>query len=124
MVRTTEEWIGKDDDAKIPDRVRLRVFDRHNGICHRSGRKIRAGERWQCDHVVALVNGGQHRECNLAPILIAPHKEKTRDDVAEKKINARVRSKYLGIKKRKGLPMPGSRDSKFKRKIDGRWERR
>jgi 5-methylcytosine-specific restriction endonuclease McrA len=117
MARTVVEWRGKTDDAKIPDRVRLRVFDRHNGICHRSGRKIRAGDGWQCDHVVALVNGGLHRESNLAPILTDQHKAKTAEDVAERAKVARKRKKHLGI--RKPSRFPGSKDSGWKKKMDG-----
>jgi 5-methylcytosine-specific restriction enzyme A len=75
------------------------VFDRHNGVCHLSGRRIRPGEAWDCDHVVALVNGGEHREGNLAPALKAAHAVKTKADVAEKSITARKRTKHLGIKK-------------------------
>lgn len=117
MSRTPPEWIGKSDDAAIPPRVRVRVFDRHGGRCHLTGRRIRAGEAWDCDHVVALVNGGQHRESNLAPALKAPHRAKTAADVAEKASVYRKRTKHLGIKKPSRFP--GSRDSKFKKRMDG-----
>lgn len=117
MSRTVDEWIGKNDNAAIPPRVRVRIFDRCGGICHLSGRRIRSGEAWDCDHIVALVNGGQHRESNLAPALKAFHQEKTRADVAEKSLVYRKRSKHLGIKKPSRFP--GSRDSKFKKRIDG-----
>lgn len=99
MSRSTAEWIGKTPDAAIPPRVRLRVFERHGGICHLSGRRIRAGEPWDIDHVVALVNGGVHRESNLAPALCDKHREKTAADVAEKSMIYRKRTKNLGIKK-------------------------
>jgi len=35
----------------------------------------------------------------LAPALKAPHREKTKADVAEKSLTARKRKKHLGIKK-------------------------
>src|SRR4051812_15351066 len=97
MSRSTPEWIGKDHNAPIPPRVRLRVFERYGGICHISGRRIRAGEQWDCDHLVALVNGGSHRESNLAPALRDKHREKTREDVAEKSRNYRKRASHLGL---------------------------
>jgi 5-methylcytosine-specific restriction protein A len=97
MSRSTPEWIGKDHNAPIPPRVRLRVFERYGGICHISGRRIRAGEQWDCDHLVALVNGGSHREFNLAPALRDKHREKTREDVAEKSRNYRKRASHLGL---------------------------
>lgn len=119
MSRSTDEWIGKTDDAAIPPRVRLRVFEAHGGICHLSGRRIQAGEHWDCDHVVALVNGGEHRESNLAPALRDKHREKTANDVREKSIVRRKRMKSIGIAPKKGRPMPGSKASKFKRKMNG-----
>jgi 5-methylcytosine-specific restriction protein A len=99
MSRATEEWVGKTDDAKIPARVRLRVFETHWGKCHISGRRIMAGEAWECDHVIALINGGENRECNLAPALKEFHKAKTKADVAEKSRVSRKRQKHLGIKR-------------------------
>lgn len=97
MARSTEEWIGKSDDTPIPPRVKARVFERHGGICHLSKRKIAAGEPWDCDHVIALINGGENRESNLAPALRTKHREKTAEDVAEKSKVARMRAKHLGI---------------------------
>lgn len=98
MARSVSEWTGKSDDARVPPRVRLRIFERHGGICHLSGVKITPGMAWDLDHIVALVNGGKHVESNLAPALKAPHKAKTARDVAEKSAIARVRKKALGIK--------------------------
>lgn len=97
--RFVAEWIGASPNAKIPARVRLRVFERHNGKCHLTKRRIRAGEAWECDHVIALCNGGEHRESNLAPALGEPHKIKTKSDVREKSKVARLRKRHLGIKK-------------------------
>ena len=97
MSRALPEWIGATDDTPIPPRVKARVFLAHNGVCHVSGRKIRPGEPWQCDHVVALINGGENRESNLAPATVCAHKEKTNDDLAIKAKTARIRAKSLGI---------------------------
>ena len=109
-------WIGATPDTPIPPRVKLRVFERHNGICHLSGRKIRAGEPWDCDHVKALINGGENRENNLAPALRDKHREKTAEDVAEKSAIYTKRIKHLGIAKPKSrLTHP-----KLKRTFDGR----
>lgn len=103
MSRRTDEWVGKNDDSMPPPRVRLRVFEAHGGVCHISGRRIQAGEAWQLDHIVALINDGENRESNLAPALTAPHKAKTRADVAEKARVARKRKAHLGLKKPRTL---------------------
>lgn len=114
-----DEWIGSSPDAKIPDRVKARVFERYGGRCYLSGIKIGPGMAWEVEHVLALAAGGEHRESNLAPVLAKAHKEKTREDrKVIAKIN-RVRKKHLGLK-RSGRPMPGSRRSKWRRKLDGR----
>lgn len=99
MTRAVTEWIGKNDDSMPPPRVRLRIFEAHGGVCHISGRRIQAGEAWQLDHIIALINGGENRERNMAPALTAPHKAKTRLDVAEKARVARKRKTHLGLKK-------------------------
>jgi 5-methylcytosine-specific restriction endonuclease McrA len=121
-MRTIAEWIGKTDDQAVPDRVRLRVFDKYHGVCAECGIGIRNGP-WVCDHRIALINGGENRESNLQPI----HKrcdtaKKTPRDVAMKSKNYRVRLRHLGIQKPKGKPFPGSRRSKIKMKIGGGWE--
>jgi 5-methylcytosine-specific restriction protein A len=123
-MRTLPEWIGKTDDEPVPPRVRLRVFEHFHGVCGICTVKIIA-KRWTCDHKKALANGGANRESNLWPIHEAcDRKVKTPADAAEKRVNNRVRSKHLGIKKRKGRPMPGSRDSGIRKRMDGTVERR
>lgn len=99
MARSVPEWIGKTPDTKVPDRVRLRIFEREGGRCWISGRKITPpADKWDLDHKVALINGGEHRESNLFPALRDKHRAKTAQDVAEKAVTARVRSKHLGIR--------------------------
>lgn len=118
MGRTVKEWVGRSDDTAAPPRVRLRVFEAHGGICALTGRKIRPGDDWELDHEQALTNGGENCESNLQPVLKEAHKAKTAQDVAQKSKDRRVRSKHLNIHKPK-TTLPGSRGSKFKRKIDG-----
>jgi 5-methylcytosine-specific restriction protein A len=83
-MRAVEEWVGKTDDTKAPPHVRLRIFQREDGRCHISGRKIMPGEPWDLEHKIALCNGGENRESNLFPALRDKHREKTAEDVAEK----------------------------------------
>lgn len=112
--RSTDEWIGKDADTPPPPRVRIRVFEAHGGRCHISKRKIKGGEAWDCDHVIALCNGGENRESNLAPALREKHREKTKADVALKSKVARTKAKHLGV-----YPKGRGFNSRFKRKVSG-----
>lgn len=100
MTRSIEPWRGATDDAKIPDRVRLRIFTDHRGLCHRTGVKLRPGH-WQLDHVIALCNGGTHSENNLAPISTEAHREKTATDVKVRAKIDRIRKREAGIKSAK-----------------------
>lgn len=118
MSRSVPEWIGATPDSVPPPRVRQRVFDRFDGICQETGRKILPGDEWQCDHEIALINGGENRERNLRPVLTEGHKVKTARDVAQKAKDDRVRKKHLGIWEA-DQPLPFGRKSKLKRKING-----
>lgn len=128
MPRSLPEWIGKTEDTPVPPRVKLRVFERCQGRCHISGRKIMPGDLWDMDHVVALCNwtgeGHGNRESNLAPALRDKHREKTKADVAEKAVSYRKRSKHIGAKAPSRRPIPGSKATRFKKKISGEVERR
>jgi 5-methylcytosine-specific restriction protein A len=97
-MRSVPEWVAKHDDERVPDRVRLRIFDRCEGRCHISGRKIQTGEAWELDHIKALANGGEHRESNLAPALVKEHRKKTAIDRRLKAKTDRMRKKHLGMK--------------------------
>lgn len=117
--RSVPEWIGKHPDQKVPDHVRLRIFDRYEGRCYLSGAKIRAGDAWELEHIIALTLGGEHRESNLAPALVEHHKAKTAQDRRKKKKSDRVRRKHFGMHRAK-YPMHGGRKSREKKTIDGR----
>lgn len=96
-MRSVEEWRGKTDDSAIPPRVRLRVFERFNGVCQLSQRKIMPGDEWQVDHIVALWRGGKHAESNLQPVLKQPHQDKSSEEQSIQAKCDRVRKKHLGI---------------------------
>jgi 5-methylcytosine-specific restriction enzyme A len=119
MARSLDEWWGATDDTPAPPRVRARVFLAHGGVCHITGRKIAPGEKWELDHVVALINGGENKESNLAPALAWAHKAKTARDVAQKAKDARVRAKHIGAAPVSRNPLPGGKGGRFKRKING-----
>jgi 5-methylcytosine-specific restriction endonuclease McrA len=123
-MRSVAEWVGKSDDTAIPPRVKIRVFDATGGRCNECLRLITPGMGWQCDHIVALVNGGQNRETNLQPLCTLCHLHKTGRDVEVKAHTHAVRTKHLGLRKAKGRPMPGTKASGLRKRMDGRVERR
>jgi 5-methylcytosine-specific restriction protein A len=123
-VREVPEWIGATDDADIPKRVRLRIWERYHGRCPMCGRPLFPG-RYQIDHVIALANGGPHSEYNLQPVCTDPcHSGKTQTDVKQKALHYPKRLANAGIKKKTSRPMPGSKASGWKRTFSNGWEKR
>jgi 5-methylcytosine-specific restriction protein A len=118
MTRAVPEWIADHDDQAIPPRVRLRVWDQFDGRCALCVRRLFPSDKWQCDHIVALVNGGEHRERNLRLLCDWCHKEKTASDVAQKSKDRRKRAKHVGIKK-PGRKIPGSKGTGIRKPING-----
>lgn len=118
--RSVTEWIGKSPETSVPARVKIRIIDAQNGKCGCGcGVKLgMAGEVIEFDHITALINGGENRESNLRALRKRCHKSKTAQDVAEKSTVARKRKKALGLQPAKSS-IPGSKGSRWKRKIDG-----
>lgn len=112
-MRAVKEWAPRSDDTPIPNRVRLRVYDRYSGKCSNCGMEIGARNPWEIDHKIALVNGGLHAESNLRPLCRGCHCVKTISDVVEKALIYSIRSKHVGLKKRSKFV------SRFKRKVNG-----
>ena len=105
--RSVPEWIAKHADQKVPASVRLRIFRNAGGVCYLSGRKIAIGEAWELEHVKPLSMGGEHRETNLQPALIAPHRDKSKREAgARAKADASAKS-ALGIRAQPSRPMQG-----------------
>lgn len=98
MARSVAPWVGKTDDTAIPPRVRLRVWDREEGKCHRCRRDIPADDAWIIEHRQALILGGANAEPNLCLSCSWCKPVKDAEDAAAKSKTAAVRSKHLGIR--------------------------
>ena len=100
-------------------KVRLEAYQRSGGNCEECSAKLYPG-KYDYDHVVPDTMGGLPTLENCRVLCTACHSRKTgtRDAPAIAKSN-RVRAKHLGLKVKRGPPMPGSRRSKWKRKMDG-----
>jgi 5-methylcytosine-specific restriction enzyme A len=125
MTRPVDEWIGRADETPVPARVRLRIIDRQGSRCACGcGVKLGlAGERIEFDHRPALINGGENRESMIEAVRAPCHRIRTNEDVAEKAAVARKRKKALGLHRSKAT-LPGSKASKWKRKVSGEVVRR
>lgn len=74
--------------------------------------------KYHFDHIIPAALGGNNDLCNCAVLCIPCHKDKTeRRDVPIIAKAKRVSDRHLGIRKKSQFP--GSRDSKWKKKLDG-----
>lgn len=99
-------------------------FLEHGGQCHICGQKIHVGQVWEREHVIPLAQGGSDELDNQRPAHAVCHKGKTAKDAGDTARAKRREAAYLGIKKPKARPLPGSKASGWKRKMDGTIVRR
>lgn len=103
----------------LTPKQRLELFIRHKGICCICGGKIDGVREMWDEHVNPLWLDGDNKAENRAPAHAKCARQKT---AAEATDRAKVRSiaeKHFGAHRPKTKPMPGSRRSKWKRKMSG-----
>jgi 5-methylcytosine-specific restriction endonuclease McrA len=101
---------------EFPARVKAAVALRAAGHCERCGIKLRFGEG-QYDHVLPDALGGEPVADNCELLCSPCHRAKTTDDVGRIRKADRQRKVMEGRKTTR--PMPGSRASRWKRRLDG-----
>lgn len=102
--------------------VRLAAWDRAGGRCEGCTRKLFVGDIFY-DHVNPDGLTGQPTAANCQVLCRSCHAIKTRADVANIARAKRREAAHLGIRST-SRPMPGSRASGWKRRMDGTTERR
>jgi 5-methylcytosine-specific restriction protein A len=104
---------------RLTTRQRQELLDRENHACHLCNGRIRPGDAWDVSHEIALELGGADDEKNRR----AAHRKCHREHTAKSDIPAiaklkRVRAKHTGAFQ-SANPMPGGRNSPFKKKMNG-----
>lgn len=106
--------------ASLSPMKRLRIFEAANGVCYLCKQRIKAGEKWDVEHLIPLALGGADGGWNMKPAHKACHAPKTAADVADIARAKRRKARHIGIKKRSSFPKPpdGSRwDWKLGRRV-------
>lgn len=98
---------------------RAALFMDHDGLCHICGSKIAIGEAWDLEHVIPLAMGGADDETNARPAHVSCHKAKTATDKTQIAKANRVRAKHIGARADSRNPIPGSKSSRWRKKLDG-----
>ncbi|MBW8617301.1 MAG: HNH endonuclease [Hyphomicrobiales bacterium] len=104
---------------------RLNLFLKRQGTCAACSQKINAGKAWDIDHILPLAMGGTNDPNNLQILCKACHRAKTsRSDIPRIAKTKRMKARHLGAHAPSRRPIPGSRQSPWKRKMDGSVVRR
>ncbi|AWN41750.1 HNH endonuclease [Methylobacterium durans] len=119
MPLITPEDIGTTPRSCLSPRRRLQAWERTNGKCVVCGERIDgARERWIIEHIRALELGGADELDNMGPAHEACGREKTRDDHARTAQAKRQKLRHIGAAV-SAQPLPGSRATPLKRKVNG-----
>ena len=100
MPRSVKEWIGKNDDARPPKSVLVRLFEAAGGLCQKCGAKVKLGG-WHADHTIRLRDGGGNRESNLQVLCVYCHRAKTGEENKAQAKATKIKAAYIGIPKKK-----------------------
>lgn len=101
MARSVPEWIGKNDDAPIPVRVKLRVFEVHNRTCWLCRQPITVSGGTDIHHKTPLADGGRHAEGNLVPVHRKCHRLLTAREAQDRAESRATIASHYGFKKPK-----------------------
>lgn len=86
----------------ITKAMRVRVFDRDQGVCYLCGLPIQIGQQWHVEHVKPLWCGGIDAETNMSPAHIDCHATKTKAEAAPRAKTNAQRAKHILA------PLPGA----------------
>ena len=104
---------------EFPAKVKLAAFERSGKRCEGCTAPLLAG-RFHYDHDLPDWLGGEPTLANCRVLCVACHSTKTREhDVPRIAKTKRVRDRHIGAKAASRNPIPGSRASKWKRKMNG-----
>lgn len=108
---------------EFPAKVKLAAWERSRGQCERCTARIYGDPQY--DHIVPDAVGGANDLDNCQVLCRACHGVKTsKTDVPEIAKTKRVQKKRAGIKTPKSRPLPGTKASGWRKRMDGTAERR
>lgn len=110
--------------VKITVKRRADIFLARGGTCHLCNMKVVPGEDWDVSHDIPLEAGGKDDETNWFVAHRKCHRVHTStvDMPLIAKVK-RVHQRHIGAKQSRS-PMPGGRNSKWKKRMDGSVVRR
>ena len=116
------EDVGTTARGHLSTRRKLAIWEREKGLCMMCSCRLTPGA-FIFEHVIPLELGGPDTDDNIRLTCLPCAGEKTRKDHRNAAKAKRVKAKHLGLKKSKN-PLPGSKGSKWRKKMDGSVEPR
>ena len=99
-------------------KTRAAAFLRSGGCCEECGAKLKTGEG-EYDHDKECWEGGDDSLENCRVLCKVCHEEKTGEAAGRRSKADRQRDKHNGTWKRKTKPVPGSKDSGWRKPLNG-----
>jgi len=109
--------------AEFSKSTKLAAFQRANGACEKCTAKLFPSNT-EYHHGTECTFGGAAEFHNCVVLCKACHAGITGERAAVIAKSNRIRNAHLGIKPRKSRPMPGSRASGLRKRMNGQVERR
>ena len=111
--------------VKITAKGRADIFLSRGGTCHLCSMKVVPGEEWDVSHDIPLEAGGKDDASNWFVAHRTCHRVHTStvDMPLIAKVK-RIHQNHIGAKLKSKNPLPGSKGSKWKRRMDGTVVRR
>ncbi len=103
--------------------TRLKAYLRAGGYCQWCSAKLGVGKH-EFHHDKECTFGGDSNLSNCIVLCISCHREVTGKQAAVVAKSNRQRNKDLGIKAKGGRPMPGTKASGLRKRMDGTVEKR
>lgn len=91
--------VGNTKRRSMTPTRRLRIFEKHNGLCVTCGIRIKAGDDWFIEHAIPLALGGKDEDDNCGPAHTACKAGKDIEDFGRIAKAKRIKQKHFGMKK-------------------------
>ena len=109
---------------EFPTKIRVAAFQRANGLCEKCGARLTPG-KFAYDHILPDWLGGEPTLENAQVLCDPCHSEKTHgQDRPRINKTQRQHARHIEAKAPSRNPLPGSKASGWKRKMNGEWVRR